>query len=291
MRSSVEKENVIASENNAFKYELLECKYFPSPLHVHPEMELVYITSGDGLCFCGDKIISFNQGDLFFFSSNLIHYFRSNDRFYHNSSAEKCGSIYIQFKEEILPASYMTMPGCDNIRKLIDNGYYGIKWSAKQVPSVLSEIIKIMSTQSGFPRLSNLYYILNELGKKKRGLKISSQKSATDAITTDLTYRKVLEYISLNFQNDITLNDFAEHVNMNDTALCRHFKSKTGKSIFEYLLEFRINYAKEKLTNKTIQISDVAYSAGFNSIPHFNVQFKKLTGMTPSQYKKSNLRY
>lgn len=291
MRNSIERENVIASENNAFKYESLECRYFPSPLHIHPELELVYITSGDGLCFCGDKITRFKEGDLFFFSSNLVHYFRSGERFYANTCTERCGSIYIQFKEEILPSSYMTMPGCNNIRKLIENGYFGIKWEAKDAPSVLIEIIKIMSKQSGFSRLSNLYYILNELGKKKKGIKISSQKSANNAISTDLTHKKVLEYISLNFHSDITLADIAQYANMNDAALCRYFKTKSGKSIFEYLAEFRINYAKEKLVNDQILVSDVAYSAGFNSVPHFNVQFKKYTGLTPTQYKKRHSTY
>lgn len=86
------------------------------------------------------------------------------------------------------------------------------------------------------------------------------------------------------YQNNIALEDIACNVGMNPSALCRYYKKHTGKRMFEYLTELRISYATKLLINKNINISQVAYDCGYNSLSHFNHQFKQVTGYTPSEY-------
>ncbi|MFI3320449.1 MAG: AraC family transcriptional regulator [Rikenellaceae bacterium] len=286
---NIEQERVVTSENNSFKFKTLECRYFPSPLHFHPELEVVYINKGDGFCFAADGFVRFQQGDLFFFGGNLSHYFRSDDHYYiSNDSSDYCQSTYIQFKESILPADYLHMPGCRQIKELVQEGRFGIKWRASQIPqSIASKIIE-MEDLDGFDRLKELYKLLNSLGELvPQGKTIASPMSGLEGVAGDVIYQRVMEYVSLNFKSDIILSDIADYVSMNHAALCRHFKAKAGISIFDYLSRFRIAYAKELLARESSCISLVAYSSGFNTIPNFNVQFKKIAGVTPSQYRAS----
>ena len=72
---------------------------------------------------------------------------------------------------------------------------------------------------------------------------------------------------------------------MNASSICRYFKRKTGGSIFDLILKLRIAYTKRQLSSTKTPVSTIAYDAGFNNLANFNVQFKKLTGYTPSQYR------
>ncbi len=217
----------------------------------------------------------------------MSHYFRSSERFYDPASKELCSSTYIQFNTQILPSSYNNMPGCHNIASLINEGSYGVKWSTGNISQKFADQIISMEYTDGFDRLSRLYSLLNELGViLDKGERISATKSDKESLSSDYIYRRVTEYISLHFRDNIMLQEIADYVNMNGSALCRHFKSKAGKSIFNYLLEYRINYAKQLLSSNNTLISEIAYNSGFSSIPNFNVQFKKVTGLSPSQYRQ-----
>ena len=77
---------------------------------------------------------------------------------------------------------------------------------------------------------------------------------------------------------------------MSPSALCRYYKKHTGRKMFEYLIELRISYAVKLLLNRSISIGQIAYDCGYNSLSHFNHQFKDITGYTPSDYSKHVLK-
>jgi AraC-like DNA-binding protein len=74
---------------------------------------------------------------------------------------------------------------------------------------------------------------------------------------------------------------------MNKAAFCRYFKKITNKTYFEFLNEIRIGYAcKMLIEDKNQNITDIAYSSGFNNMSNFNRQFKLIKGKSPSTYLK-----
>lgn len=286
MTKSVELEKISNNSDNGFRYGMMECRYFPRRMHFHPEMELVYINKGEGLCFAGDGITQFKPGELFFFSSNISHYFRSAPQFYAPNYPLKCGSTYIQFKEGILPADYRSMPGCNNISKLIIGANQGLKWNTKDIDTSVIQQIEQMELMHGFDRLIQLFDVLNKLGQRvDKSSTIASSHTSNSKHYSDSAYKKVLEYITHNFHQTITLDELAEYADMNRTALCRHFRSRAERSIFDFLLEFRITYARQQLISTHLPISEIAVESGFNNLPNFNVQFKRLTGCTPGEYR------
>lgn len=285
MNQNIEYEIVQENDYNSFNIDEMKCAFFPRPLHCHPEYEITLIEEGEGFCFAGDGITLMRPMHIYFFGSNLPHFFKSDNIYYLPTNQRLCHSVFTQFKEEILPANYKHMPGCKNIRNLLEAGMEGLDWEVNN-HSQIHQLVQNMLQQKGFERLHSLYELLNELGKRVHEAKTISSKNYIHLTQEeDPIYCKIVSYISLHFQEDITLEQIATFAGMNASSICRYFKRKTGGSIFDLILKLRIAYTKRQLSSTSTPVSAIAYDAGFNNLANFNVQFKKMTGYTPSQYR------
>ena len=72
------------------------------------------------------------------------------------------------------------------------------------------------------------------------------------------------------------------------TTICKTFSKKIGKSIISYYLELKIEESK-KLIRENNSFSEIAILLRFDSLPHFTKTFKRITSMTPREYKNSIL--
>ncbi len=108
-------------------------------------------------------------------------------------------------------------------------------------------------------------------------------------VTTNqpVTLIRAIRYIDLNFQKKISLEELANEANVSKYHFCRLFKKHIGISPMKFVLSKKIIKAKELLRRENLNISMVAAEVGFNDISSFIEQFKKFTGITPTNYKKS----
>jgi AraC-like DNA-binding protein len=95
-------------------------------------------------------------------------------------------------------------------------------------------------------------------------------------------------YLDENYQEPITLDLLAARVHISKGYLCRAFKKQMGLSVVQYLTERRIQAAMQLLQNTDDKILSVALDAGFGDLSHFNRIFKKLTGFSPTAYRKKH---
>lgn len=87
---------------------------------------------------------------------------------------------------------------------------------------------------------------------------------------------------------DLTLTDLAKEINVSSHVLSQYLNNNLGKSFSTYINEFRIEKAKELImSNSNYTIEALGYESGFNSKSTFFTTFKKMTGLSPSEYKKS----
>ncbi|WP_341280842.1 helix-turn-helix domain-containing protein [Paenibacillus sp. FSL H8-0537] len=100
---------------------------------------------------------------------------------------------------------------------------------------------------------------------------------------------QIAEYIHEYFQKTVTMETMAAKFHYSTHYLARVFKRKFGCSPMEYLLQTRINRAKYLLTETDMPIRSLAEKVGYTDIYYFSRLFKKLTGVTPTQFKKLNL--
>ena len=92
------------------------------------------------------------------------------------------------------------------------------------------------------------------------------------------------EYIQEHFQEPITLEDFAQHIDYNYFYASKLIKRNFNLSFSQLLTEYRIAYAQELLLENQLSISQIALFSGFGSIRNFNRTFLKATGKTPREF-------
>ena len=100
--------------------------------------------------------------------------------------------------------------------------------------------------------------------------------------------RKIKRIIETEYNNDLSLEIIADRVGIHKVYLSRLFKSKTGKTCYEYIQQTRIETAKKLLITSKKTKADIAHETGFRSYDHFAVVFKKQTGMTPTDFQNKN---
>jgi len=99
---------------------------------------------------------------------------------------------------------------------------------------------------------------------------------------------QIVNYIMDNLTNDLTLEQLASLVHINSSYLSRLFKSTTGVSLSNFIVEARIEKAKFLLINeKNKPIKTISEEVGFKNIHHFSNTFKKLEGQTPANYRST----
>lgn len=102
---------------------------------------------------------------------------------------------------------------------------------------------------------------------------------------------KAKEYICSNYSNaEISLNSLAAYVNISPSHFSTIFSQETGDTFIEYLTSIRIKKAMEFLKTTNRKSSDIAYSIGYNDPHYFSYLFKRVTGLTPKEYRCEGLK-
>ncbi|WP_158975397.1 helix-turn-helix domain-containing protein [Cellulophaga sp. L1A9] len=104
----------------------------------------------------------------------------------------------------------------------------------------------------------------------------------------DKKVASTVHYIKTNLNNKITIDDLVAISGVGKTNLFTRFKTSIGITPVSYIMKERIELSK-KLIDKSEDLRSVAFQSGFNTYEHFCNSFKKIEGMSPSSYKKSNV--
>lgn len=99
--------------------------------------------------------------------------------------------------------------------------------------------------------------------------------------------QKTKQYIETNYRKDISLMDCARSVGISPYYLSHIFKERTGQTFVEYLSQVRIEEAKRLCRNTNLTINEISEKCGYFNITYFCKVFKRLTGKTIGEYRKS----
>lgn len=252
--------------------------------HIHPEMELVYVNGGSGKRHIGNQLSYFNNGDLIFIGANLPH-FGFTDRLTGNRS-----ETIVQMKEDFLGASFFDIPEMAAIKKLILRAKNGIAFHGETKTAVGAKVEKLADLDPD-DRLLKVLEILKELAVSEEyemlnieGFAVEIEPQNNDRINT------IYKHVRENFQEQIRLDAIADKVSMTEPAFCRYFKKISGKTLTQFVNEYRLVHASKLLSESTSSITDICFESGFNNFSHFNKQFKAFTGKSPSDYRSEQKR-
>lgn len=122
-------------------------------------------------------------------------------------------------------------------------------------------------------------------------LLLLSSKEERECSRIPENIRYLMKYMESNFDQHLTLDYLSDFANVTKYYLSREFKKYTGFSPNDYLISLRIDQAKLLLKNTTLPAVKIAHRVGMHDLNNFTNQFKKKTGMTPIQYRKSGAQF
>ena len=249
--------------------------------HYHPEVELVFIKEGFGNRYIGNHISQFEDGDLILMGPNIPHFG------YEFGIQGVNEEIVVQFKKDLIKSSLAIMPELDAIGELIRKSKAGISFYGETKSYVGSEL-KLMEKKSPFDRLLSMFKILQILAQSEE-YEVLNAAGMTLVIQNqdDERINQVYDYVKSNYTSEISLDQISKVALMTVPAFCRYFKKHTKKTFTQFVNEFRIRQAIRIISMGNKSIAEIAMEVGFNNFSHFSKQFKRVTGKSPSQYKKS----
>ncbi len=103
---------------------------------------------------------------------------------------------------------------------------------------------------------------------------------------SDMLMRSVTEYITNNFKENISLKSMADRIGYNYHYLSKAFKKMFEMSFPSFLNAYRADYAIGLLSETDMEVAEIAFESGFQSVRSFNEFFKKYTNMTPNEFRK-----
>lgn len=278
----------------------LEHSYFTASFNLVPEeQDMAVLFSGEGRPVPGHKIgpsvhdyfliHTVLDGEGFFQSGNVSLHCRTGDTFviypgslfsYKADKDSPWHYVWVALQGEAV-AALLSDAGITKERPLLHLG------NTRELHS-LYEHIRLAFQQSPYPRLKAWRPPAGP-GCCSTSLvwptSVSFQPVPKKCLRS-LTARsaKAIRWISLQFHQQISIDHMAATLGYHRVHLSKAFKQKTGLSPKQYLLKMRMDKAIE-LLGGTLTIDQVASSVGFNDALYFSKQFRKYTGMPPSEYR------
>lgn len=256
-----------------------------SRYHNHPEIELVLILKGKGKRIVGDHIDRFKKNDLVLVGQYLPHEWHCDREYYEHPDGFQGEGVVYQFVNDFLGPKFFEIPENVNLKRLLDESVRGLKFHGKTKEKIIELMVQNFE-HDDIDRLYSLLSIFRVLSKTKEYTCLSSRGFMEPShMEGNHPMQKALEYIYQNFHREVSIKELLGLTSMSNTAFCVAFKKTYRMTFKEYLLNARIGYACKLLREDTLNISQIAYNAGFENISNFNRQFKKLKGTTPSQFQ------
>lgn len=277
--------HISTSEDASFAIKEFCQPHFTNTFHYHRGYEVTLIVKSSGQVYVGNKVVNYNEGQIFMFGPGLVHCF-SNDNLT-VGKGEKVHAIVVQFDADFMGKDFFDTLELRNIKALMQRSAYGIMFGNNH-PSLHQLFTRFQPNQQ-MKNLIVLLEILEELCQrnKEEGVIITDDSRKVQYKESDAEkLSSIFNYVLENYHRDVDIQTAASLACMSEAAFCRYFKRNTHKTFSQFVNEIRISHATRLLIGKEDSITDICYACGFDNVSYFNRQFKVHQGITPREYRK-----
>lgn len=236
---------------------------FNAVAHSHDFSELLFVKKGKGKLFVNGTLFSITQGDAFIIPPQTEHYEIT-------LSKENLTLYFIAFTSSLISHNDL----------MIFNG---------QNSEILQEFRPLFDLMTSNNQYSiNLCYNLAEnivlylLSQKL----LISKKTEIEQKSIFVDVKDLKHYIDEYFPQKISISILAKRACLSEAHFIRTFKNYTGKTPLQYILDKRLNAAKESLTYTDKSITSICYETGFSDLSNFIRKFKIKYGCTPQKFRQ-----
>ena len=273
-------------DHRTFVVRELIAPYFDTNWHFHPEYQLFLVLEGRGTRFVGDTMKPFRAHDLVFTGPNLPHLWRNDQEYFERSKSLKTHGIVVYFSADFFWEGLLEKEEFEGVKHLLQRSVRGIEING-QTNQLIRPLMKKLLSVKGLESIICLLTILHLLVESKDcHLIVQAGYTNLNKASEEDRMSQVYQYVMDHFKEAIRLEDVATLTNMTVSSFSRYFKSRMNKSFSDFLSDVRISHACKLLHEEIMNISEVCYESGFNTLSNFNRQFKERMGVTPMMYKK-----
>lgn len=251
-------------------------------LHTHEFYELVFIERGVSLHSHQGNTQILTTGDVFIILPGEAHCYISAN----NTALYNC--LFTAEALEGIGEEVSAMPALSWLQQG-RNGFHRVHAGLAEMQELLLTLEKMMWERLNRPvgwelKVRALFYGLLVTYARLYGHNARNAEGANANFSHILT---AVGYIEENYNRDILLEDVARAAGLSVGYLSKQFKNILGTSPAEYARSFRMAKAAELLRNETMPVADVAAALGFADLSLFSRQFKQVTGISPTGFRKN----
>ncbi|OXM82705.1 helix-turn-helix domain-containing protein [Paenibacillus rigui] len=271
-----------AEEGDFYMQHIKRTEPFERTNHFHGTYEIYYLLSGQRTYFIKDRSYMIYPGDLVFISKNDVHKTSDVGQPGHERIVINFSDKFIQAEHPLYhPALFGVYQQPTHVLslKLQDQIF---------VQTIMSKLTKELKEKAtGFETYIRLLLVELLLFSSRYA---ERQESVPFEHASPLHKKisEIVQFINIHYAESMTLSGISEQFYMSSYYLSRAFKEITGFTFIEYVNMTRIREAQTLLRETERKIIDIADTVGFENIAHFGRMFKKLTKMTPHEYRKQN---
>lgn len=263
----------------------------PYIAHSHPAIEFGYFKDCYGTFALKNKQYSIEPGDIFIFRSNEQHYVTeiSGDKDIISMGFHFFPDFFWSHSNDAFDAKYVQIFSAKNTQ--FENRLERGSGTTNQIRDLLEKIHEEFETQTedyGLMIKSYLIAVLILFIRQSR-LDVPDTLEANMNITSENIGRiqRVMDYIDQHITDELTLKTLSSVANMSNSYFSQLFKELNGFSAWDYIISKRIDLAQKLLISENDSIYSIALQSGFNNTTNFYKAFKKITGVSPSTYRKN----
>lgn len=263
-------------------YTMLNQETFP---HWHDHHEIVYVHDASCTVHVNGLPILCEKGELLFIPGGSLHgILPSDDSSY--TAIVLGDTLFRELSIDTHVAASLSVYFTDQIQEPIK-----VTTQNETYTQLQSEILRIIHLYMHQSVDFELYIKIELLAFLLRLRPFLTLKTDVQIhhITTQRTIdllKKSIEYITVHYQEKLTIEKLSAQCNMSAQHFCRLFKNYTGKTVIEYMLDLRIAQANHLLATSDLPITQIPELTGFCNPNYFSRMYKQKMGCTPSVYRK-----
>ena len=256
---------------------------FTYPLHQHQDFELNFIEHGAGAQrVVGDNLEEIGEYDLVLIGGeNLEHAWKQG-----NCVSEDIREITIQFSADLFPESLLSRNQFASIRQMLEKARLGLSFPMETIMGVYSILDGLAGMKEKFYQYMQFMLLIYKLSVSEHPKVLASSSFAHSETSVESDrVQMVKQYIDEHFTENLTLATLSDMVCLTPSAFSRFFKTRTGRTLSDYIIDIRLGHAARMLVDTSMSVSEICYECGFNNQSNFNRIFKSKRGLTPRDFR------
>jgi AraC-like DNA-binding protein len=276
-------------------------------LHRHEYLEVLFVEKGSQTSRFKGFETQMKKGDVLIIKPYALHMLedspgQESGKAYYCSFLPQIVDYQIQALEELIhsdsPNRYFFKPFEPLLKEEVDGILF--KTDSKHFLELTGLFQQLKETSQGYGQRSQartrclfltlLAVLADQYELDKKAHELVRTVSSVPVSRCMSGFQKALTYIHDHCEQPLSLDEVAVMCGTDKPYFCRLFKHETGTTFLNYLNGLRIERACLLLRGSPNNVMDICYRVGFNQYPCFNRQFKRHVGMSPTEFRKTNLR-